>query len=97
MKFNPYKALGVLRTATPREIKIAYFRLAPEFHPDKTNGDPALAEKFRDLSTAYEILSNPAKRAEYDRTESEKPVTNLKDIVCATVDEFFETIKKGNS
>jgi DnaJ-class molecular chaperone len=89
MQFNPYKTLGVSRGATPREIKVAYYRLAQEYHPDKTKGDQSLAEKAKEINSAYEILSNPAKRAEYDRTQSEKPITNIKDIVRQSVDEFL--------
>lgn len=59
-----YKILGVSKTATPAEIKKAYRRLAHEHHPDKGQGDAA---KFKEVSEAYKVLSNPEKRANYDR------------------------------
>lgn len=60
-----YAALGVDRGASVDEIKKAYRKLAREYHPD-VNPDPATAEKFKDISTAYEVLSDPEKRQRYD-------------------------------
>ncbi len=59
-----YQTLGVSKTATPEEIKKAYRRLAHEHHPDKGNGN---AEKFKQINEAYQVLSDPDKRARYDR------------------------------
>lgn len=59
---NPYEVLGVARTATADEIKRAYRGLASRHHPDK-GGDTA---RFQEIQSAYDILSNPEKRAEYD-------------------------------
>jgi molecular chaperone DnaJ len=56
-----YGLLGVSRDATPDEIKRAYRRLARELHPD-INPDPAAQEKFKEINTAYEVLSDPKKR-----------------------------------
>jgi molecular chaperone DnaJ len=56
-----YGILGVRRDATPDEIKRAYRRLAREYHPD-VNGDPGAQERFKEISAAYEVLSDPAKR-----------------------------------
>ncbi len=58
-----YNILGVPRTATPEEIKQAYKKNARQWHPDRPTGD---ADKFRQISEAYEILSNSDKRSAYD-------------------------------
>ena len=65
-----YKVLGVDKKSTPDEIKKKYRSLARDLHPDKTSGDVALEEKFKAVSEAYDILSDPKKRAEYDEARS---------------------------
>ena len=64
-----YEALGVPRTATEKEIKTAYRKLARQHHPDLHQGDAkkAAEEKFKTINEAYEVLSDPEKRAKYDR------------------------------
>jgi molecular chaperone DnaJ len=66
-KRDCYEVLGVRRNAEPDEIKKAYRGLALKYHPDKNPGDKAAEEKFKELGEAYEILSEPQKRALYDQ------------------------------
>lgn len=63
---NYYQVLGVSRTATEEEIKKAYRTLALQHHPDRNPGDKQAEERFKELSAAYEILSDGEKRREYD-------------------------------
>lgn len=61
-----YQHLGVARTATPEEIKKAYRKLTRQFHPDRNPGDAEAEERFKDVSTAYEVLGDAEKRKLYD-------------------------------
>lgn len=61
---NYYTTLGVDRNASVEEIKKAYRRLAHKYHPDKTGGDE---DKFKEVNTAYQVLSDQEKRAQYDQ------------------------------
>lgn len=67
-KRDYYEVLGVARTATADELKKAYRKLAMQYHPDRNPTNPKeFEEKFKEASEAYEILSDPEKRARYDR------------------------------
>jgi molecular chaperone DnaJ len=65
-----YKILGVPKTANADEIKKKYRTLARELHPDKTRGDKKMEDRFKEVSEAYDILSDQKKRAEYDEARS---------------------------
>lgn len=66
---DPYLVLGVVRTATDEQIKKAYRALARELHPDLNPGDRKAEEKFKDISAAYDFLSDPQRRAQFDAGE----------------------------
>jgi curved DNA-binding protein len=62
-----YQALGVNKGASPEEIKKAFRKLALKYHPDKNPGDKEAEEKFKEINEAYAVLSDPEKKAQYDR------------------------------
>src|SRR5215211_2736267 len=61
-----YAVLGLDRNASPEDVKRAFRRLAMQYHPDR-NKEPEAEQKFKEINQAYEILSDPDKRAAYDR------------------------------
>jgi molecular chaperone DnaJ len=67
VKMDYYEVLEVSRTATDAELKAAYRKLAMQHHPDRNPNNPAAEEKFKSCSEAYQVLSDPDKRAAYDR------------------------------
>ncbi|HET7287416.1 MAG TPA: DnaJ domain-containing protein, partial [Pyrinomonadaceae bacterium] len=66
-KQDYYEILGIKRDAKPEEIKKAYRRLARKYHPDVNPGDKAAEERFKAMSEAHDVLSDPKKRSVYDR------------------------------
>src|SRR3954452_9505762 len=66
MARDHYDALGVSRTASTEEIQRAYHKLARQYHPD-VNRDPGAEERFKEISEAYSVLSDPDTRRRYDR------------------------------
>lgn len=66
-KRDYYEVLGVAKNATPDEIKKAYRKMAIKYHPDRNPDDKQAEEKFKEAAEAYDVLSNPDKRAKYDQ------------------------------
>jgi DnaJ-class molecular chaperone len=69
MAADPYATLGVPRGANEKDIKSAYRKLAKELHPDRNKDNPKAAERFSDVTKAYDLLSDKDKRARFDRGE----------------------------
>src|SRR5262244_2789820 len=66
-KADYYEVLSVTRTASDQELKAAYRKLAMQYHPDRNPGNAEAEGKFKEASEAYQVLSDPQKRAAYDR------------------------------
>ena len=66
-KRDYYETLGVQRNASAGQIKAAFRKLAMQHHPDRNSGDKAAEQRFKELNEAHEVLSNPDRRAAYDR------------------------------
>ena len=66
-KRDYYEILGVKKDATPEEIKKVYRKLALKYHPDRNSSDGDAEKKFKEINSAYQVLSNPEKRARYDQ------------------------------
>lgn len=66
---DPYTTLGVARDASEKDIKSAYRKLAKELHPDRNKDNPNAAERFSEVTRAYDLLSDKDKRAQFDRGE----------------------------
>ncbi|MGB9154809.1 MAG: DnaJ domain-containing protein, partial [Alphaproteobacteria bacterium] len=64
---DPYQILGVPKTATASELKSAYRKLAKKLHPDVNPGRKDVEQKFKEVTAAYDLLSDEAKRARFDR------------------------------
>ena len=66
-KADYYNLLGVSRDASEQELKRAYKKLAMKYHPDRNQGDKSAEKKFKEVSEAYEVLSDQNKRQAYDQ------------------------------
>src|SRR5579862_1223692 len=66
-----YKVLGVVSTATDKEITRAYRKLAKQYHPD---ANPGSEDRFKEISAAYDVLGDPDKRKEYDEVRKQGPM-----------------------
>ena len=78
VKKDLYAVLGVSDKAGPEELRRAYLVLAVKYHPDRNPGDPAAEERFKDISQAYAILSDPTAKAKYQRMRAAKKTGEAK-------------------
>ncbi len=95
-KKDYYEVLEVQRNATPDQLKKSYRRLAMKYHPDQNPNDGTAAEKFKELTEAFQVLSDPAKRSQYDRFGHEAPNMgfggNAAHVDISSMTDFFESI-----
>ena len=92
-----YARLGVSLDASQDDIKKKYRELAIKWHPDKNPGNKEAEEQFKSISKAYEILSDPRKRWEYDLTKSQENQMELLNInnLFRDINEFYQRITKN--
>ena len=94
LAFDPYSALGVPRDATRTQIAEARRRLSREYHPD-VNSDPGAVARFAEIQQAFELLSDPAARAAYDRTRTVKGREAAPGIFVAPDTVDFKVLRSG--
>ena len=87
-----YETLCVPRTASDAEIKAAYRTLALQFHPDRNPGDAVAEERFKDVSMAYAVLSEPDKRAHYDRFGFLGDANPFGGVNSTSATDFFDAV-----
>ncbi|MCU0663721.1 MAG: molecular chaperone DnaJ [Myxococcota bacterium] len=90
-----YEILGIERTSSPDELKKAYRKLAMQYHPDRNPGDSMASEKFKEATEAFQVLSDPQKRARYDRFGHGAPEgfgMGGGEVDLGSMTDFFESI-----
>lgn len=91
-----YKTLGVKEGASTQEIKKAYRKLARQWHPDRNQGNKKAEAHFKEIAEAYDVLSDPKKRAVYDRGETNGPFGDGFSFGTPGVEEVFFNIFSGH-
>lgn len=93
-----YEVLDLPRDASDADVKKAYRRLARELHPDANPGDPSAEERFREAAIAYEVLSDPEKRARYDRFGHDGiDASSLGDVFGGGLGDLFDAFFGGSA
>lgn len=87
---NPYQVLGVSEDADEQEVKKAYRALAKKYHPDLNPEDVQAEQKFKEIADAYEILSNPQKRQNWEKTEKSPKASKSKNNESSGFSRNFE-------
>jgi len=85
-----YDVLGLNKDATDQEIKKAYRKLAMKFHPDRNQNNPEATEKFQEISSAYQVLSDEDEKTKYDQE-----LNFVSEEAPATADSFEENLKEN--
>ncbi len=93
---NYYEILAVSETATPEEIKKVYRKLAVQYHPDKNPGNKTAEAKFKEISGAYYVLSDPKRRAEYDKMRKYGGPSSQSDFAGAQGFDFEELLRQAS-
>ncbi len=105
-KRDYYEVLGVQRSVSAQDLKSAYRKVALQYHPDRNPGSHDAEEKFKEASEAYEVLSDPEKRARYDRFGHSQNLfegfgagfsTNINDIFGDIFSDIFGGTRRGRT
>lgn len=90
---NPYEVLGIGRKSSQPIIKAAYRKLSKKYHPDKAGDDPEILSKFHEIQEAYEILSDPLKKARFDETgNTDSPYSTTEHEIEQTIIRLFSSV-----